>query len=140
MTRPPSTRTHDDDSDTHLSATLISLFLAVLPQPVEEELSMCIREERSIPKRNPPLFPLPCCFRLLPSLPMMTQYTMSGAVPSHWKGKCVTSADFPATSCNGKIIGARFYLIGFLKQYGSFGSKDFLSPRDGVGHGTWCAS
>ena len=61
-------------------------------------------------------------------------------IPSHWTGTCVTSSDFPSSSCNKKLIGARYYINGFLAEGGALDSADFLSPRDGDGHGTWCAS
>lgn len=65
----------------------------------------------------------------------------SGSLPNHWYGSCVTTADFPFSACNGKLIGAQFYAQGFLQAYRKLRRKrDFLSPRDGHGHGTWCAS
>ena len=65
----------------------------------------------------------------------------SAAIPSHWTGKCVTSSDFPSSSCNKKLIGARFFKDGFVASYGFVRRlRDFASPRDGNGHGTWCAS
>ena len=36
-----------------------------------------------------------------------------GPIPSSWKGECVEGERFdPATSCNKKLIGARYYLRG----------------------------
>ncbi|XP_038709129.1 subtilisin-like protease SBT1.4 [Tripterygium wilfordii] len=64
------------------------------------------------------------------------------AVPDTWKGVCETSSDFPASACNGKIIGAR----AFYKGYESYmrrpidESKESKSPRDTEGHGTHTAS
>ncbi|EEF38176.1 ATP binding protein, putative [Ricinus communis] len=55
-----------------------------------------------------------------------------GAPPKKWKGSCQISSNF--TSCNNKIIGARYY-----RAYGNFGEDDFLSPRDSRGHGTHTA-
>ncbi|KAM7491974.1 hypothetical protein LguiA_034895 [Lonicera macranthoides] len=49
--------------------------------------------------------------------------------PARWKGICQTS------SCNRKIIGARYY-----KRSGNFSNQDIVSPRDTNGHGTHTAS
>ncbi|KAL3523294.1 hypothetical protein ACH5RR_016128 [Cinchona calisaya] len=68
-----------------------------------------------------------------------------GPIPKKWKGFCESGAAFNATTnCNKKIIGARYFIKGFLAEYGSpfnateFG--DFLSPRDTNGHGTHTSS
>ncbi|KAH9324787.1 hypothetical protein KI387_004965, partial [Taxus chinensis] len=57
-----------------------------------------------------------------------------GPVPSKWKGKCQTTLDFK--TCNRKIIGASFYNKGMAGDR----SEDFLSPRDGHGHGSHTSS
>ncbi|KAK1401869.1 CO(2)-response secreted protease [Heracleum sosnowskyi] len=49
-------------------------------------------------------------------------------VPKRWKGTCESTEDFPASSCNRKIIGAR----NFYKQN--------RTCRDYFGHGTHTAS
>ncbi|XLU82915.1 hypothetical protein S245_006335, partial [Arachis hypogaea] len=56
-----------------------------------------------------------------------------GPVPSSWKGKCVTSANF--THCNNKVIGAKFF---HLEQNDFMDTN--LSPMDEEGHGTHTAS
>lgn len=61
--------------------------------------------------------------------------------PTSWNNKCDVAPDFPATSCNNKIIGARFFYAGFEAAYGpveKYGESK--SPRDMNGHGTHCAS
>ncbi|CAI5942572.1 unnamed protein product [Closterium sp. NIES-64] len=67
-----------------------------------------------------------------PEHPSFSNQGMSSKLPSGWKGKCEQSSSF---RCN-KVIGARAF-------YAAFGSpslqNDWLSPRDGSGHGTWCA-
>ncbi|XP_058778041.1 subtilisin-like protease SBT1.7 isoform X2 [Vicia villosa] len=65
-----------------------------------------------------------------------------GAIPSTWKGFCETSIDFPISSCNKKLIGARFYLKGFEADVGRpiNETKETRSPRDNHGHGTHTAS
>ncbi|KAI3956995.1 hypothetical protein MKW92_012161, partial [Papaver armeniacum] len=61
---------------------------------------------------------------------------LSSSVPKKWKGVCETTADFPKTSCNKKIIGARTYYKGIQLDE----TKDTKSPRDTLGHGTHVAS
>ncbi|VAI70496.1 unnamed protein product [Triticum turgidum subsp. durum] len=60
-----------------------------------------------------------------------------GPVPARWKGKCQTGQDFNATSCNKKIIGARWYGRGISAESLKI---DYKSPRDLNGHGTHVAS
>ncbi|KAL3511609.1 hypothetical protein ACH5RR_024326 [Cinchona calisaya] len=63
-------------------------------------------------------------------------------VPSGWKGICETAPDFPPTSCNKKIIGARAYYKGYEAYLGTTLEKagESKSPRDSEGHGTHTAS
>lgn len=60
------------------------------------------------------------------------------AAPSGWKGTCQTGADFPASACNNKLIGARFFVDGFKAR--NVGAGERLSPRDVIGHGTHVAA
>ncbi|CAI5465595.1 unnamed protein product [Closterium sp. Yama58-4] len=63
-----------------------------------------------------------------------------GPPPSGWRGGCTVTDDFPETVCNGKLVGARYFVAGLLANQGSVSeSLDFMSPRDGNGHGSWCA-
>jgi subtilisin family serine protease len=59
-------------------------------------------------------------------------------VPADWHGKCVAGEQFAVTNCNDKLIGARYYLAGFGKKF--INKSDYLSPRDGDGHGSHTAS
>lgn len=59
-------------------------------------------------------------------------------VPADWHGTCVAGQNFPKTSCNDKLIGARYYLAGFGKKH--INKNDYLSPRDGAGHGSHTSS
>lgn len=59
-------------------------------------------------------------------------------VPSTWHGKCVAGENFSAKSCNDKLVGARYYLAGFGKK--NILKADYLSPRDGAGHGSHTSS
>jgi subtilisin family serine protease len=61
--------------------------------------------------------------------------------PSKWKGICQAGPSFPATSCNNKLVGARFFAMGYQAGVTSKnGSSDVLSPYDTNGHGTHTAS
>ncbi|CAH8342883.1 unnamed protein product [Eruca vesicaria subsp. sativa] len=62
-------------------------------------------------------------------------------VPATWKGQCVASQDFPATACNRKLVGARFFCGGYEATNGKMNeTTEFRSPRDSDGHGTHTAS
>ncbi|XAR73313.1 Tripeptidyl-peptidase II [Bertholletia excelsa] len=68
-----------------------------------------------------------------------------GPVPSKWKGGCEEGAEFNSSNCNRKLIGARYFLKGIQNYYMSSGGSmeklvDYMSPRDGIGHGTHTAS
>ncbi|KAF7078277.1 hypothetical protein CFC21_082741 [Triticum aestivum] len=60
-----------------------------------------------------------------------------GPVPARWKGKCQTGQEFNSTSCNRKIIGARWYGRGISAEVLK---RNYNSPRDIHGHGTHVAS
>uniref|UniRef100_A0A0E0JYA0 Inhibitor I9 domain-containing protein n=1 Tax=Oryza punctata TaxID=4537 RepID=A0A0E0JYA0_ORYPU len=60
-----------------------------------------------------------------------------GPVPARWKGKCQTGAEFNTTSCNRKIIGARWYSGDIPDE---LLKGEYMSPRDLSGHGTHAAS
>jgi subtilisin family serine protease len=57
-----------------------------------------------------------------------------------WKGGCVAGEDnsFPTNLCNDKLIGAQYFVDGFGRANVKKG--EFLSPRDGAGHGTHTTS
>ncbi|PNT66315.1 subtilisin-like protease SBT3.9 isoform X2 [Brachypodium distachyon] len=60
-----------------------------------------------------------------------------GPVPARWKGTCQVGEAFNVTSCNRKIIGARWY----SKDVDADSLKgEYMSPRDLKGHGTHVAS
>ena len=65
-----------------------------------------------------------------------------GPVPSHWKGICQQGESFNSSNCNRKIIGARWFVKGFQDQlpFNTTESREFMSPRDGEGHGSHTAS
>lgn len=56
-----------------------------------------------------------------------------------WQGTCEAGDGFLSTYCNNKLVGARYYIDGFLEQY-DLDPNEFISPRDADGHGTHIAS
>ncbi|XP_020213572.1 subtilisin-like protease SBT1.5 [Cajanus cajan] len=64
-----------------------------------------------------------------------------GLPPPNWKGQCVAGEHFPPTSCNRKLIGARYFCAGYEATNGKMNSTlEYRSPRDSDGHGTHTAS
>ncbi|MBL8201419.1 MAG: S8 family serine peptidase [Chromatiales bacterium] len=61
-----------------------------------------------------------------------------GPLPG-WQGTCEAGERFLTTSCNNKLIGARYYIDGFLEKY-DLDPNEFISPRDADGHGTHIAT
>ncbi|KAL8461522.1 hypothetical protein ACS0TY_032851 [Phlomoides rotata] len=59
---------------------------------------------------------------------------------SHFSGSCEGGPRFPETSCNGKIISARFFASGARAAGTLDPSVDILSPYDAIGHGSHVAS
>lgn len=60
--------------------------------------------------------------------------------PAHFSGSCEVTIDFPAGSCNKKLVGARHFAAA-LTASGIFNaSQESASPLDGDGHGTHTAS
>jgi subtilisin family serine protease len=57
-----------------------------------------------------------------------------------FNGICAEGPGFPADSCNNKLVGARFYLDGFLQRYDQTDPGEFFSPKDADGHGTHIAT
>lgn len=66
------------------------------------------------------------------------------APPRKWKGVCQEGQNFNATSCNRKLIGARFFIKGHHVANSPSQSPDlnpeYVSPRDSSGHGTHTSS
>ncbi|WP_405219852.1 cell wall-binding repeat-containing protein [Agrococcus sp. Ld7] len=56
-------------------------------------------------------------------------------------GVCETGPQFTAEDCSTKIVGARYYVDGFgADRIGGADVGEYLSPRDGDGHGSHTAS
>ncbi len=62
------------------------------------------------------------------------------APPPQWSGICQAGEAWSEEDCNNKLIGARWYVDGFLAGRGSVVEGEFLSPRDSSGHGSHTAS
>ncbi|CAM9002280.1 unnamed protein product [Rhodiola kirilowii] len=60
-----------------------------------------------------------------------------GPVPISWKGECEVGKNFNSSSCNKKLIGARYFLKGYEASFGPIDETlESRSPRDDEGHGT----
>ncbi len=61
--------------------------------------------------------------------------------PEDWNGVCqVGDGSWSEADCNNKLIGARYYVDGFLAGAGALDEDEFISPRDSSGHGSHVAS
>ncbi|KAL0392085.1 UNVERIFIED_CONTAM: Subtilisin-like protease SBT3 [Sesamum radiatum] len=60
-------------------------------------------------------------------------------IPARWKGICQEGEQFNSSSCNKKIIGARYFNEGFRAEFPDL-SIGVNSARDVDGHGTHVAS
>lgn len=64
-----------------------------------------------------------------------------GPIPDRWKGECETGTGFSASSCNRKLIGARYFSKAYEATYGPIEEKvESRSPMDDDGHGTHTAT
>ncbi len=59
--------------------------------------------------------------------------------PDDFHGACEGGEGFEPTDCNNKLVGARFYIDGFLSR-NALDPGEFVSPRDADGHGTHIAT
>lgn len=67
-----------------------------------------------------------------------TATTMEKADGGVFHGECEMGEEWAATDCNQRIIGARYYVDGYGED--DVLDEDYLSARDGNGHGTHTAS
>ncbi|KAK9109558.1 hypothetical protein Sjap_017618 [Stephania japonica] len=75
-----------------------------------------------------------------PECPSFRDHGMS-PVPSTWKGKCEVGEAFNISTCNRKLIGARYYLGGYEAEgHSTRNPKQYRSARDKLGHGSHTAS
>ena len=68
-----------------------------------------------------------------------------GPPPADWNGICQEGEAWASTDCNNKLIGARFFVDGFVAGNGgdiatALVEGEFVSPRDASGHGSHVAS
>ncbi|KAJ0843480.1 putative cucumisin [Helianthus annuus] len=77
-----------------------------------------------------------------PSHPSFAYNPRDGYLKNHtsFPSVCQEGPMFPGTSCNGKIISARFFSAGAKARGNLNASVDILSPYDAVGHGSHVAS
>ena len=66
--------------------------------------------------------------------------TNYGDPPAHWAGVCQTGQAWSSGDCNGKLIGARWFVQGFTSGGSDLADGEFFSARDSDGHGTHTAS
>jgi subtilisin family serine protease len=59
--------------------------------------------------------------------------------PLGFSGACQAGPGFEAKYCNNKVVGARYYVDGFLTRH-KLDPHEFRSPRDAAGHGTHVAT
>ncbi len=59
--------------------------------------------------------------------------------PVGFSGACETGEGFQQSDCNNKVVGARYYLDGFLFRH-ELDAHEFRSPHDADGHGTHVAT
>ena len=65
---------------------------------------------------------------------------MRKADGQRFTGRCQSGDSFVGDECNTKVIGARYFSSTYEAQTPAAQRTDFLSPRDGDGHGTHVAS
>ncbi|MGW3498652.1 S8 family serine peptidase [Streptomyces sp. NPDC001020] len=65
---------------------------------------------------------------------------MEKADGTTFTGVCQTGEEFTAAACNTKLVGARYFGDGWLAIVPPEQRDDYVSPRDGEGHGTHTAS
>ncbi|MFL5669448.1 MAG: S8 family serine peptidase [Chloroflexota bacterium] len=59
-------------------------------------------------------------------------------IPATFHGACIAGQNWGTSTCNDKIVGARYYYAGFGRK--NIDKSDFKSPRDGAGHGSHTSS
>jgi hypothetical protein len=73
-----------------------------------------------------------------PGSPLFAKVPGLGRGPRDFRGACVAGAGWAADDCNGKLVGARWFVAGFGED--AVRTSSSLSPLDDSGHGTQMAS
>jgi hypothetical protein len=60
------------------------------------------------------------------------------ALRTGFTGRCEPGEAFTAEDCNAKVVAARYFVRGFGPD--NIATADYLSPRDGTGHGSHTAA
>jgi hypothetical protein len=61
-----------------------------------------------------------------------------GRGTARFRNACASGEQWDRSDCNSKVVAARYFVKGFGKQ--NLAASEFLSPRDGSGHGTHTAA
>ncbi|WP_346346116.1 S8 family serine peptidase [Streptomyces sp. SID5789] len=69
-----------------------------------------------------------------------TATVMHKADGTTFTGTCQTGERFAADDCNQKVISARYFGEAWLRAVPEANRADYVSPRDGQGHGTHTAT
>ena len=72
-------------------------------------------------------------FAALPQAPSGAAAALPG-----FHGVCVDGEEWSPDSCNDKVVSARWFVNGFGEE--NVATAEYLSPRDGAGHGSHVAS
>ena len=75
---------------------------------------------------------------LWPESPLFAGVPGLGAQPRAFRGVCEEGDEWAASTCNRKVVGARWFVDGFGTA--NVRSSTYLSPRDDNGHGTQVGS
>nr|WP_246416472.1 S8 family serine peptidase [Nocardioides luti] len=73
-----------------------------------------------------------------PESPLFASVSGLGRAPRGFSGQCAGGEDWPDTTCNDKVLAARWYVDGFGSD--RVRTTASLSARDDDGHGTQMAS
>jgi len=68
-----------------------------------------------------------------------TTISMDKARGGTFRGVCQSGESWAASNCSTKVVGARYYDTGYLQAHAILDS-DYVSARDGSGHGSHTAS
>ncbi len=70
--------------------------------------------------------------------PESKSFAGSGKPPARFKGDCQAGEQFPNSTCNSKLVVAKYFNSSFPPQ--DLVKGEYKSPRDGDGHGSHTAS